>query len=275
MKKQIVMMLLLILVLGWAISGCIDNTPKQITPEKKRTMTLTASNYILDQSPDRLTLDTTTLTATILDENSIPMSNYEVTFQHLPADAYFIGENPARTDSRGQAQITIQINKYNSIQNPTSMTMKNTAAVTANCEDLDLNANVSIDTDVQDWVTLYFSGSSDFTFERGLRTTFTANGIKIKFAVNDPSDWHTIWNSRDSVSYDAHTYYAFNLTSSKVKRGSTIYLFYEYSTTNDGPGEIEQMYLHSYNSWVHNVAIIPSFTGNSRDPDGEFSYKIP
>jgi hypothetical protein len=273
MKKQIIMMLLLILVLGWAISGCIDNTPKKIIPEIQRTMTLTANNYILDQSPDRLTLDTTTLTATILDENGVPMPDYEVTFQHLPADSYFIGDNPARTDSSGKAQITIQINKYNSIQNPTSMKMKSTETVTANCEDLDLNANVSIDTDVQDWVTLYFSGSSDFTFEWGLRTTFTANGIKIKFAVNDPSDWHTIWNSRDSVSYAAHTYYAFNL--SQVKRGSTIYLFYQYSTTNDGPGEIEQMYLHSYNSWVHNVATIPSFTGNSRDPDGEFSYKIP
>ncbi len=296
MKKQIIVITLIVLFTSCGLSGCEDTatenknnnnnnnnnntTPSgEIPPSEEpqgASLALIASKTLLDQSPDRLQKDTTTLSITLKDVNNKPMKDYLVSFRTTHADIHFLGENPVRTNKNGYAEITAEIDKYTEILNPTSRKYKDTTLVIATCDALNLSEEINLDVDVMDWVTMYYSGTSDITFENE-RTAFYANGIEIKLAVNDPEDWHNIFDSSRAVTVSLHQYRAYEM--GQVKRGSMIYLFYEYKiAASQDPldhGEIGQTYLHTYNSWVHNVAIIPPSSGIPTDDWGEFSYKIP
>lgn len=274
------------IIVSCGLSGCQDtktknnnettgDNPSSEEPQGAR-LILTASKTLLDQSPDRLLRDFATISVTLKDVNNKPMKKYAVSFTARSPDIHFFGENPVETNSDGYAEITAEIDKYIEIQNPTSREYKDTVEIIATCDALNLSQELNITVDVMDWVTLYYSGTSDITFDDE-RTAFYANGIEIKFAVNDPGAWHNIFDSSRAQFVSANQYRAFGL--GQVKRNSTVYLFYQYKIASSQEpldhGEIGQTYLHTYNSWVHNVAIIPPSSGKPTDDWGEFSYKIP
>lgn len=286
MKKQIIATLLVIILVSCGLSGCQDTKTKNNNetagdnssseePQGARLL-LTASKTLLDQSPERLLKDFTTISVTLKDVNNKPMKNYAVSFTTTHPDVHFLGENPVETNSNGYAEITAEIEKYVEIQTFTSRDYKTTMKIIATCYALNLSEEINITVDVMDWVTVFYSGTSDITFDNE-RTAFYANGIEIKFAVNDPGAWHNVFDSSRAQFVSANQYRAFSL--GQVKRNSTIYFFYKYKIASSQEpldhGEIGQTYVHTYNSWVHNVAIIPPSSGKPTDDWGEFSYKIP
>jgi hypothetical protein len=276
------------ILISCGLSGCQETTnnttnnnetndnapPSDETPGNR--LTLTASKTLLDQSPDRLLKDSTTVSVSLKDANNKPMKKYAVSFTTRSPDIHFYGENPVETNSDGYAEITAEIDKYGEILTHTSRVYRDTTQIIATCNSLGISEELNITVDVMDWVGLYYTGTSDITFDDE-RTAFYANGIEIKFAVNDPQAWHNVFDSSGAQFVSANQYRAFSL--GQVKRNSTVYLFYQYKiASSQDPldhGEIGQTYLHTYNSWVHNVAIVPPSSGLPSDEWGEFSYKIP
>jgi len=286
MKKQIIATLFVIIIISCGLSGCQDTKTKNNNetagdnssseePQGARLL-LTASKTLLDQSPGRLLKDFTTISVTLKDVNNKPMKKYAVSFRSTHPDVHLLGDNPVDTNTNGYAEITAEIEKFSEIQTFTSRDYKDTMQIIATCDALNLSEEINITVDVMDWVTVFYSGTSDITFDNE-RTAFYANGIEIKFAVNDPEAWNNIFDSSRAVTLSLNQYRAFEI--GQVKRNSTIYFFYKYKIASSQEpldhGEIGQTYLHTYNSWVHNVAIIPPSSGKPTDEWGEFSYKIP
>lgn len=286
MKKQIIATLFVIIIISCGLSGCQDTKTKNNNetagdnssseePQGARLL-LTASKTLLDQSPGRLLKDSTMISVTLKDVNNKPMKNYAVSFRSTHPDVHLLGDNPVDTNTNGYAEITAEIEKFSEIQTFTSRDYKTTMKIIATCNALNLSEEINITVDVMDWVTVFYSGTSDITFDNE-RTAFYANGIEIKFAVNDPEAWNNIFDSSRAVTLSPNQYRAFEI--GQVKRNSTIYFFYKYKIASSQEpldhGEIGQTYLHTYNSWVHNVAIIPPSSGKPTDEWGEFSYKIP
>ncbi len=234
-------------------------------------VTLTAEKTILDYSPNRATPDSSVVTASVTDESGNPAKDCDVYF--TAPWATIKESNPVKTNTEGKAHITVEVEPWMSLPNPTTLTLREDKLLTCSLDGATTAAQLHITTDVSDYVTMRLSGSPNQTFAWGdPNTTFEAAGISIQLAINNPDSWRTVWKYSTAIAYSEHHYYAFNF-SSKPQLGSTLYLYFEYY--NVPTGYIRQTYLHMFNSWVHYVKEIPAFTGTASDPKGSFNTVIP
>jgi len=233
------------------------------------TVELSAGKRILDGSPDLTTDDQTTITATVTDTSGKPLEDQNVYFK---ADwGQLQGSNPAKTNEEGIATITLVYEGWGTIPNPAGVRLDDEGLVTASLDGSNIDATLSMTADVKDFVTIQISGSEDLHFAWDGNATFESTGMNLKIAIDDPDAWRTFWRSSSSVAHTPGEYYPFNIT--RAKRGSTVYLYFEY--VNNPTGYIQSTYIHLFNSWMDTVITVPSFAGTAQDPIGSYSFVIP
>ena len=230
-------------------------------------ITLDAEKVLLDYSPERISPDSSVITATVTDGSGNPMTETDVYFS--TNFGRIVGHNPATTDSKGEAKIKIEVDPYSFSPNPTNMKFAYTGYVSVSFDEETEEDSIEFNIDAREWVNVVFSGSETSREMRDPNATFQAEDINIQMALDNSSDWRTIWRSSGSVSHSPGNYYPFDMKT--IKRSSVMYLFFEYT----GGSSISTTYIHMYNSWMDEVQEVPSFSGNSGDPKGEFNFTIP
>jgi hypothetical protein len=173
------------------------------------------------------------------------------------------------TDNNGEAKIKIEVDPYSFSPNPTNIRFAYTGWVWASFDEESEERPIEFTIDAMEWVNVIFSGSDTSRDMRDPNATFQAEDINIQMALDNSSDWRTIWRSSGSVYHSPGNYYPFDMKT--IRRSSVMYLFFEYT----GVSSISKTYIHMYNSWMDEVQEVPSFSGNSGDPKGEFNFTIP
>jgi hypothetical protein len=230
-------------------------------------ISLDAGKVLLDYSPERISPDSSVITATVTDGSGNPMTETDVYF--TSNFGRIVGQNPARTDGSGEARIKIEVDPYSFSPNPTNMRFAYTGTVSVSFDGEIEEDSIEFTIDAKQWVNVVFSGSETSREMRDPNATFQAEGINIQMALDNSSDWRTIWRSSGSVSHSPGNFYPFEMKT--IKRTSVMYLFFEYTAMSS----ISTTYIHMFNSWVEYVQEVPSFSGTSGDPKGDFNFTIP